>query len=151
MYPLNVSLPNSLAIARTVACSPDRTRSTPTTAATPSPRRGVIAATTQADAGEHQRVESGTGHRAQVVRQLLAERQLGQQRTGEQQRERQPISRKSAAAMPAYFAWTYCWRLSGREKYSGATRNRRSRDITAGAWEPRKIVTATWRVTTYSV
>jgi hypothetical protein len=50
--------------------------------------------------------------------------------------------------MPAYFAWTYCWRLSGREKYRAVTRKRRSRDITAGDCEPRKTVTATWTVTT---
>ena len=62
-----------------------------------------------------------------------------------------PVRMNSAAAMPAYFAWTYCWRLNGREKYSEATRNRRSRDITAGDCEPRKTVTATCMLTTYSV
>ena len=59
-----------------------------------------------------------------------------------------PIRIASADAIAPYFAWTYCWGLNGREKYSGATRNRRSRDITAGDCAPTKMITATWRAMT---
>ncbi len=109
-------MPNSSDSARTVTWMPDSTSSTPTTAATPSPRRGVIAAisspipassTASTAAPPSARRKSGTcsSSGSSASSALTNSSVIGS-----------AVRMKIAVAIAAYLAWTYCCRLSGREK-----------------------------------